>query len=171
MKIEIRHEFELSGDDERQIVALLGEAFDVDFGGRSYFHQPPHARFLARDEAGSIIGHVGLFLCRMSLGDVNIRVGGLGDVAVAKSARGLGVASALLERLEAEARDRALLFLLLDGDAGIYHRAGYREIGNRVLVHGRAGLTEIESHRIMMLETGPQSWNDSPVLDFLGPLF
>ena len=174
MQIEIIPETALTSADDTAIAALLARAFSSDFGGRSFFHQRHHLRLLARDPG--IVGHVALTLRAVRLGDALIDIAGLAEVATDPARRGEGIAARLLAQAIEAARQGPAAFVLLFGDAQLYHAAGFRPATNpirHVVMSGaRTGAVAAETDgSLMALPLNGQPWDATAPLDLLGHLF
>jgi predicted N-acetyltransferase YhbS len=76
---------------------------------------------------GRIAAHVRIFARRMLVRGVPVRAGGIGSVASAPDARGLGLPSALLhDALDVMARDGVAVSFLFTGIPALYERLGWR---------------------------------------------
>ena len=120
------------GTDVAQMAALERAVFSADrISARSFraLLKKKSTRFFVASDEGRIIGY-GLILFRRGTS-----VARLYSIAVAPAARGRGVARALLEAGEAEARKRGELFMRLEVRADnrraikLYKSLGYRQFG------------------------------------------
>lgn len=175
MQVDRIPEWALTPADEAQIVALLAQAFDTDFGGRSFFQQRHHLRLLARD-GDRLVGHIALLWRAVRLGGNLITVAGLAEVATDPARRAEGIASHLLHVAIAEARASNAAFLVLFGTAALYEANGFRPAANPMrwidLTGARLGETRQKKIRYLkVLPLGDQAWDDSAELDLLGSLF
>jgi predicted N-acetyltransferase YhbS len=83
---------------------------------------------------GGIAAHVRIFARRMLIRGVPVRAGGVGSVASAPGARGLGLPSALLhDAIDAMVRERTAVSFLYTGIPAFYERLGWRIIREPVL--------------------------------------
>ena len=163
MLIEKIPEWQLSTRDDAEIAALLARCFDTDFGGRSFFSQPHHLRLFHRQ--GSIIAHMALLLRSVQLGNRQITIAGLADVATHPAHRGQGIAARLLQAAIAEAKSSPADYLLLFGTAKLYSSAGFNNIFNHI-----AKITTPDTP-LMMLPLRDVPWPDTAPLDLNGPAF
>ncbi|GGE25215.1 N-acetyltransferase [Aureimonas endophytica] len=102
--------------------------------------------FVARDEAGGLLGTVRLW--NVALGERAMPALLLGPLAVAKACEGLGLGSRLMRRAVAEAAWRGHRAILLVGDPDYYERFGFA-------ARPAAGLAmpgPFERHRLLGLE-------------------
>jgi predicted N-acetyltransferase YhbS len=175
MRIERIGELELSPPDEAQVAELLARCFATDFGGRSYFIQRHHLRFVVRDPG--IVGHMGLTFRVARLGQDLVPVLGLADVATDPARRGEGIAARLLGDVIAWGRSSPADFLLLFGTAGIYAGAGCTRAANPMRYVDMTGarthaVRDEPAESLMVLPLTPGAvWDDALPLDLLGHLF
>ncbi len=95
---------------------------------------------------GAVLLGTGRLLSPDQLGRTD-GVGGVGRMAVAEAARGRRVGAALLDRLEARARERGFAGIELHAQEharGFYARAGYRVVGEP---YEEAGIPHISMER------------------------
>lgn len=173
MKTERIEELRLNDSDEREIVALLQEAFDTDFGGRSFYMQRHTARLVVREDR--IVGHLGLMFRSVRVGDALIPVLGIGDVATAPDRRGQGIAGALVAAAIEEGRASPAKFLALFGEAGVYAGAGFQRKRNQMrwidMVGARTGeVRQAQANYLMIYPLTDMDWPDGE-LDLIGNLF
>jgi len=169
-------EFAVTETDRQQIIDLLAGAFRTDFGGRSYFIQPPTSRILARGKDGNIVGQLGLFHRHIRLGAQDIRIVGFGDVAVRDNHRGHGVGGTLVQAGLGVAQKVGVPFVLLEGDSGIYDRHGFRPMSNPIryaVVKDGVGTTVAIAADIplMVCAMADEPWPENVQLDLFGPRF
>jgi predicted N-acetyltransferase YhbS len=174
-QIETLAEFDLTPQDDAAIGDLLRACFDTDFGGRSYFVQRHHLRFIARDQ-GQIIAHLALTIRDIRVNDALVAIAGVGDVATAPIHRGRGIAAQLLDRAIAAARTSLAEFMLLYGDAGLYAAAGFRPANNPGRYVNMEGATTqsiqtAPQNDLMVLAIGTTVWDEDATLDLMGHLF
>lgn len=175
MQVDRIPEWALTPADEAQIVALLAQAFDTDFGGRSFFRQRHHLRLLARD-GGALVGHMALLWRAVRLGGSLVTVAGLAEVATAGKRRGEGIAGRLLQVAIAEALGSSAEFLLLFGTAALYAGAGFRPAANPMLWADMTGaclggICREPARDLMVLPLRGREWDDGAELDLLGDVF
>lgn len=177
MKLELVEEYSLGAERAEAVRALLHEAFpDVGFTRtRTYLKQIPPRRLLAWD-GGRLIGHLGLEHRVIGTEDGPATLFGVLDVCVASDARGRGVASAMLEHVEALGRDHAIDFLMLFAtDHRLYERNGYRHEDNvlrwsMIDEHKTLGIDEQPLDELMIKPIGARPWPAGPI-DLLGHQF
>ena len=175
MIIERIPEWSLGNQDDREIAELLTRSFPTDFGGRSYYRTRQHLRFVHRHE-GRIIGHMALQFRAMRLGATLITVAALADVATDHIHRGQGIAGQMLAAVLAVAKASPADFLLLFGNAGLYHGSGCRTVHNLMIWVEMNGAVTGAIHQepaqeMMVLPLQDMPWNDQADLDLLGSLF
>ena len=174
MNIDTVAETDLSAAHEAEIAALLARCFATDFGGRSFYQQRHHLRFLAHDPV--LVGHVALTLRAIRIGEVLTDIAGLAEVATDPAHRGKGIAAALVGAAIAQARASRAAHLILFGEAGVYAAAGFRPAHNPMrwidLTGARMGAvcSERATH-LMVLPLRDQPWDPAAPLDLLGNLF
>jgi predicted acetyltransferase len=82
--------------------------------------------WVAANERGALVAHAFLFPLKAWFGGRQVAVGGVASVAVSPESRGLGVASALLERVCQVSRERGdALVMLYPFRQGFYRRLGF----------------------------------------------
>lgn len=175
MPVERIPEWSLTAADNAAIIDLLARSFDTDFGGRSFFTQPHHLRLVERRE-GRMVGHMAMLLRSVLLGQQQITIVGLAEVATDPAFRGLGIAAGLLQAAIAEARTTQAPFFLLFGEARLYAAAGFRAVANpvaHVVTKGtRVGrVAERADTSLMVLPLRDEPWPEAALLDLLGAKF
>ena len=175
MDIQRIPEWQLTPALETEIATLLTLAFGEAFGGRSYYQQRHHIRFIAR-ENGTLLGHMALCFRDVRLGDDLIPICGLAEVATAPDARGKGIATALLEDAIAASRTTPATFLVLFGSRPIYAGHGFQKHRNRVtyldLENACTGQVEAKpDDGLMVLALSEKPWDPTAALDLLGHKF
>ena len=157
------------------VACLLDACFEGVHRGRTFFKQVPHQRLLAWSGDG-LVGHVGMDLRAVRVGEATVSVLGIVDLCVAPAARRQGIGAALLQAAEDRAEGQSFALAMAD-DSRIYRRAGYGLIHaadvtflaiDELRCHGvvRRDLSEI----FMVKRLGGDAWPDGPI-DLLGHLF
>ncbi|MEM1446333.1 MAG: GNAT family N-acetyltransferase [Planctomycetota bacterium] len=146
---------------------------------RSYFKQLPHARFIARNEHGQLLAHLGLDHRVIRVGDRVIPILGLIALCVDKPARRQGLATRLLHEAEQLARQAPaqIEFLLLITDIpAFYQPHGFHQVpptDTRFLAIDERRIHSVIQHlehELMAKPLSNQPWPDGPI-DLLGYLF
>ena len=128
MEIMIR---DVREDDLPRLAELEQQCFSVPWTEamlRSQLH-PGQNVFLAAEIGGTVAGYVGLLYI--------LDEGYISNVATAPEQRRNGVGDALLDALEARAREKNLAFLTLEVREGnaparaLYGKHGFRDVGRR----------------------------------------
>lgn len=168
-------ELDVGADLAGQLAGLLRESFP-DYPDRAYFKLPPHFRYVATVD-GVVVGHVGVQLRIIRVGDRVLRTLGLEDVCVRAGARSRGLATRLLTEATELARGRDIDFVVLFADDDrLYARNGWVRVDNpvtwlKVHEHTTLGVAErVVPGAMMVLPTGKSAWPDGDV-DLLGHLF
>jgi len=175
MQIERLNEYDLTPDVETQIADLLAQSFTTDFGGRSYFQQRHHVRFIARD-GDAIMGHMALCYRDIRRDGVLVPIWGLAEVATAPQARGKGVATDLLDAAIAFVRTTPAAFLVLFGNRPIYAGNGFEKHRNTLVSISFEGaetgkVSTAENAGLMVLSLTDQQWDGAALIDLLGHKF
>ncbi len=175
MRIDVIAEMQLTDADDAAIAALLREAFDEDFGGRSFHMQRHHVRIVARD-AGALVVHIALLLREIRLGDRLTPVIGVAEVATRADRRGQGIAAAMLAEAIAQARGSMARFMVLFGDRPIYAGHGFRPATNPLTwtalddVRSTGIRTGVDAG-LMILPLRDEVWDDAAPVDLVGHVF
>lgn len=175
MQVERIEEMRLTPADEAAIARLLAAAFDTGFGGRSFYQNRQHVRFVIRDRE-QVIGHMALGLRAIRMGDQLVTAAGLAEVATDPAHRGKGIASTLMTAVIAEAKASIADFLILFGDQPLYAGTGFETKPNRTLsvsMHGaRTGAQETrQDDGLMVLQLRDIPWDDTALVDLVGFAF
>ncbi|HSG88948.1 MAG TPA: GNAT family N-acetyltransferase [Pseudomonadales bacterium] len=175
--LDLVDDFRLSPDQHAELRALLGRCFpDEDYmRTRSYYKQLSTRRLLARD-GDLLVGHLGLEHRAMRLPTGPAQVFGVVDVAVLPERQGQGIASRLLEQVEALGRTHGIEFVVLfASDDRLYARNGYRHPANElswlmIHEHETLGVAREPVEELRVKALGDRPWPDGHV-DLLGHLF
>jgi GNAT superfamily N-acetyltransferase len=149
VKVEVVDESDLSDDDMRGLSAVLAESMTRlghEYAERPWRRMRPEFRIVARSE-GSVLGQVAAFRIRTR---PERHLYGLGDLAVAASARGRGVAAMLTEANRAECFRRGADILLSDTTAikARLLRSGYAPVPRFRFWYERDGACHWHPHWI-----------------------
>ena len=175
MNIERHEELRLKPRLDQEIAELLGRVFPTDFGGRSFFQNRHHARFIAR-EGGVLAGHLAVCYRAVRLGDRRLDVLGVAEVGVDPAFRRRGIGAALVEAALKEGRDAHADAVLLFGVQPIYARAGFLAVKNPITrtemqaAHTGATVREEAVHLMVHPLDGP-AWDAAAPLDLAGFTF
>lgn len=175
MKTEAIAETELTVADETDIAALIATAFNVDFGGRTFYAQRHHLRLVRRDE-GRLVAHLALTLRALRLDDRLHTVAGIAEVATDAAHRRAGHAAALVAGAVDIAETWPVDFMVLFGDEAIYSRAGFVAMPNpvtHVRMSGARTGPALRQHdtSLMVRPIRDIPWDPEAELDLLGSLF
>lgn len=116
-----------------------------------------HARVAEID--GRIAAHVRVFARSMLVRGVPVRAGGIGSVASAPGARGLGLPSALLhDAIDVMARDNMPISFLFTGIPAFYERLGWRIVQqsafDRIIARDAASMPHDRGYRTRRITPG-----------------
>lgn len=177
MQIDAIHEIDLTAEQDGEIAALLTRAFgeDAGYGTKSFYNQRHHLRLLARLD-GVLIGHYALAFRWVRMGEKRVQIVGIGEVATDPDHRGKGVATALMRASMARAGATLADFLVLFGVRAIYEGMGFVAKENTVRHMGiendhSTEILEERDTKLKVLQLKDTVWDDTAVLDLLGPSF
>lgn len=175
MQVEHISEMTLSGADDAAIADLLSCAFDTDFGGRSFYKQRHHLRLVVRD-GPQIIGHMALCFRAIRMGDSLVDIVGLAEVATHPDHRNKGIASTLMTHAVQAAKTSTADFFVLFGNQRLYPATGFVRRPNTmkyvVMDGAKTGPVQtVPNNALMVMELHEKVWDDSALIDWLGPLF
>lgn len=183
MQVERIEETLLTEADEAAIAALLAAAFggqngdgpDGGFGGRSFYQQRHHVRFVVRRGA-QVTGHAALGLRAIRHGANLLTVATLGDVATDPAHRGKGIATAVLRAAIVAAQTSPAQAMLLFGTAGLYAANGFRQVRNQMRFVDFKDVQTGDVHDqparwLMVLPFGGFTWDDAAPVDLVGNCF
>ena len=126
--------FSLTESDQAELVALLNLCFRPS-GGDMLHDYPRHLSLCNRENVrfirldGRIVSHVATSIRPVLLGGIPTVVAGIGAVATHPDARGLRLASVLMEDAVARSLAQGADLMLISGDLGIYRRMNARVCG------------------------------------------
>lgn len=126
--IEIR---KMQKSDVPEVYEIEKEAFSIPWSENAFLEslELPHAMFLVAEYKGEIAGYVGMYHV--------FQEGDITNIAVKSSARGNGIAHALLEELQKQAIESGILDLTLEVRESneraihIYEKFGFKNVGIR----------------------------------------
>ena len=118
-----------------EVDALLNDAFpDGAPNERSAYyarHGVPTTSMLLRD-GGRVVGHLAIYERDIKIGEEALRVGLLGEIAIAADRRGAGLARRLVRRAHEHLRARSIPFSILFAFAPrVYLSSGYKLMQNQ----------------------------------------
>lgn len=176
MRIEEKIEYDIEPQMHGEIMSLRNACFPENAKERSYFKQLPHFRYLAYENQ-LLVGQMGVDHRVVSVGHSIFSIFGVIDLCVSRDYRGNGIATEMLKRLSALAKEKGIDFLfLVADDHRLYVRHGFRLISPylawlRIDDHRNYGVGfERIENQLMIKQIGEQVWPDEPV-DLLGYLF
>jgi GNAT superfamily N-acetyltransferase len=169
-------EAEIGTDLSRQVQSLLQLSF-AGYPNRSYFKLPPHFRYLAMTDSGSVAAQMGVELRVIRVGETVVRTFGIVDLCVGPTARSRGLAGRLLADVTGFARSCEMAYIVLFADDDrLYTRHGWARVTNRcswvrINDHVTLGMAWREDTGAMMVKAiGEHPWPDGDV-DLLGHVF
>lgn len=174
--IEVIEEYNLSSSYQKKIASLLQEAFPTYPAGKYYFNQLPSFRYLIWNDK-KLIAHMGIEHRIIRLGDEIFRIFGLVDLCVAKGFQSQKIASSFLKRIEKQAKECHIDFLLLATEGfDLYIKHGFKLVENTskwLVIRKSESLGVL--HRkledcLLYKPVNDKKWKDG-TLDFLGTLF
>nr|MBS0037120.1 GNAT family N-acetyltransferase [Saprospiraceae bacterium] len=162
----------LSGEIEK----ILQSSFEGYPVGRTFFHQLPSFRVLGY-EGKNLIGHLSVYHRVISSEGKFYEIFGIGDLCVKRDNQSTGVAGALIQFLENQARKSEVNFLMLVTDVNeFYLKKGFVEAGNIccwLMMQNNRSLGLVRRRLeggFMYREVGKTSWPKSEI-DLLGHIF
>lgn len=175
MQVERIEEMRLIAGDEAQINALLLDAFDDSFDGRSFHQQRHHVRLVVR-HAGAIVGHMAICFRAIRMDSTLVTVAGLAEVAVSPFMRGKGIATMMLKAAIDDVALSQADFFILFGDRPIYAGHGFVAASNTVHFTdmtgaNTAGIASDASGDLMVMAMGALPWDVTAEVDLLGIKF
>jgi GNAT superfamily N-acetyltransferase len=140
VKVVSRWETALTERDHIALAGLLRSAFvgvpDEFTGSRSWAWARKEARLWLADGSGAPVAHLGVERRLVAVGQAEVLVAGVGEVAVSPDAQGTGLGARLINELRARLRTEFPAdfgFLLCGGSVeGFYLRAGFTRVTNPV---------------------------------------
>jgi hypothetical protein len=161
---------------DRELRELISGCFpqprNAFFRERRYAHEMPVHRYLLRDGAARLVGHLAVHENVVGVGKTDLTVGGMAEMCVHESQRGSGRAKELLALAHQGLLARGIDFAFLSGEPELYTSSGYRALGAAI-----RRFNPVEQ----AFETGPmrvalykplsaRPWSEGP-LDLRGPMF
>lgn len=176
MFIQRLEEYKIPEKVDREISALLKEAFSGYPQGQSYYKQLPDFRYLIW-EKNRLIGHMAVEHRLMSIDSRPIKVFGVVDLCIAGSHQRKKLATRLLEELEdLGLKCRIDFIILLARDHPFYLTNGFQAVDNRckwVLIqdHTCLGVLHREIKQTLMVKPLSDKVWENGLVDFLGHIF
>ena len=178
LRLRVVAECDLTAQDHAAISALLVAAFPehaATFASSSWYAARPDHRLWLHQPDGAVVAHLDFERRRIGVGDDEVLVAGVGEVAVHPLWRGLGLGAALMERLRGVLRtDLPVDFAYLgcrEEVVGFYERVGWHRIRHRVReVDPETGRwTVSEDPTLIMPATEPlDRWPREGLIDLRG---
>lgn len=170
--IERVEELRLNKATEAQIAELLDTTFTTDFGGRSFFQNRHHCRFIAFQK-GELVGHLSIAYRAIQMGRQRVDIVGIGEVAVAAKARKQGIATELVHCAIEEGKAAEADFAALFGEESLYSKAGFVKGNNNITLSemegARTGTIVRENNPYFMIRPlGKLEWDFNVPVDLAG---
>ena len=175
-RLEYVREPDVSERLDRELCALISGCFtapeDAFLKHQRWVREMPLHRYLLRDEQGRLVAHAAVHEKRIGVGDGELLVGGMAEVCVRQSQRGLGHVRRLLEAAHAGMLERGIRFALLMGDSRVYSSSGYRPVDEPVrrLDHRTQTIEFGRMTHVLYKPLAEEPWPVGPV-DLRGPVF
>jgi predicted N-acetyltransferase YhbS len=175
-RLEYVREPDVSPALDRELRELISGCFNQPhaafFKERRYAQEMPLHRYLLRSAAGRLVAHVAVHEKVVTVGEAEVRVGGIAEVCVHESARGRGHVRTLLEQAHHGLVERGIEFALLFGDSEIYASSGYRAIPASIArFNPTTQCVEVAPNPSALVRPlDDRTWPTGPV-DLRGPLF
>ncbi len=176
LRLEYTREPDVSAVLDRELRELLGGCFNQPwqafFRERRYAQEMPLHRYLLRAPDGRLVAHAAVHEKRIRVGGAELMTGGVAEVCVHASRRGLGLVRHLLERAHSGLVERGIKHALLFGEAAIYASLGYRglDVEIRRLDVGTQAHETGKMADLLHLALTDEPW-PAGAIDLLGPLF
>jgi predicted acetyltransferase len=161
---------------DRELRELIRGAFhqpqNAFFELRRYAQEMPRHRYLMRSREGRLVAHLAVHDKLIGVGDREVRIGGMAEVCVHESARGLGLVRQLLARAHQRLLEGGVEFGFLFGDVQIYGSSGYRPISVPIRRFDplQQRFEVSPSEFALQKPLGARAWPAGPI-DLRGPLF
>lgn len=172
--VRLINEEALTQDEDAAIRTLLVAAFPArdraHFSAFSWWGPRPTHRLVLEDPDGTIVGHLDLEVRTILVGETDVLVAGVGEVATDPALQGRGLGRRLMSELEQRLGSEVpVSFAILQcGDqvVGFYEATGWRRIGAPVrAIHPESQEWEtITNNVLIMAGLHPfDAWPDGPV--------
>jgi predicted acetyltransferase len=162
----------LDGELREFISSCFPQPQNAFFRDRRYAQEMPRHRYLLRDESGRLLGHLAVHDKLVGVGEADLRVGGMAEMCVHESQRGLGRAKELLSQAHRGLQQQGVAFSLLFGEPELYTSSGYLPLlapVRRFVPAEQAfetGPLRVALHRPLT----DRPWPEGPI-DLRGPMF
>ncbi len=176
MKIVRKQELEISNEEHEKILELFQDSFENYPSKHTFYHQPPHFRYLLWLE-DELAGHLSASYRFARSGEEVFSVFGISELCVAEKRRKKGYAKTLLAELKKEAKKAEISQIIsLTDNPDFYLNNGFslfeQEVKWMMMKDFRS--LGIMSRRIkdslVFLSIGGQDISGGP-LDMLGPMY
>ena len=159
LSVHLIDERELSPEQDAAIRALLVSAFSREsaehFRTSSYWGPRPTHRLWLEDQNHAIVAHLDLETRMIQVGDVDVLVAGIGEVATSPGLQGSGVGRRLMAELQRVLKSAVPVSfgLLQCGDQviGFYETTGWQRFGAPVrAIHPDSGQWETITNNVLI---------------------
>ncbi|MBT2546108.1 GNAT family N-acetyltransferase [Streptomyces sp. ISL-44] len=169
--VRVAHTAGLTGDELREVRALLDEAFEGDFGEEDFEHALGGMHVLVRDAGGVLVAHGSVVQRRVVHGGRALRTGYVEAVAVRAGSRRRGLGGQVMAELERVIGRAYVLGALSASEegAGLYLGRGWSVWPGRVGAlspDGPVRLTEEEGSTYVWVPPGGIRLDPGGRLDF-----
>jgi predicted N-acetyltransferase YhbS len=176
LRVEYVREPDVSERLDHELRELISGCFPQPrtafFRERRYALEMPRHRYLMRDPAGRLVGHLAVHEKVVGVGQTDLTIGGMAEMCVHESQRGRGRAKELLALAHRGLQAGGIDFAFLFGEPELYTSSGYRALDATIRRFNPAE---------QAFETGPmrvalykpltdRAWPVGPI-DLCGPMF
>lgn len=176
MTIIRKQELDITPSEHDQILGLFRDSFENYPSDYTFYHQPPHFRFLVWLEE-NLVGHLGVSFRYARSGSDVLRVYGISELCVSSLHRKKGIAKQLLENLRNEADEKDIDSIIsLTDNPDFYLKNGYslldQEVKWMMMKNFRSlGIMNRKiTDSLVFLSRKAHDLNQYP-LDLLGPMY
>jgi len=157
-----------------ELRGLLSVCFpkDVEFTLHRHFQEKPAHRWMGRDEAGRLMGHVCIHDKMLGSCAGDLRIGGVAEVCVHPDFRGRGLVRTMLGQVHPWLAERGFDFAMLFGREAVYTSSGYRTVENMLRYYDlkqKQWMTQAVAGA-MVRPLGQRAWPEQWI-DLRGPVF
>ena len=134
LEVIYHNDASITHDEDSQLRDLFFSSFTYNpvFLARRYLKECPAHRWLVKSAGGEIVAHTAVHEKTIDTVDGNLLIGGVAEVCVAPSHRGLGLVKRMLQAVDEWLKARPIEFAMLFGDARIYASSGYFPLRNEL---------------------------------------